>query len=176
MEYFIAPDARACAGCLLRSYGPGDGAKLSKAVSESYEHLRTYMPWAKPVQTEEDCDELQTYYDEGLECGLATFDVAAADVCLDGAAAGAYVDCSAMTFSVGQLGEGDACAYLDSGCGPGLLCAVPGGSFEDYGVCIPAKGLGESCTRHAECVTGDCEASECVALEVRPINCAFPFN
>lgn len=33
---------------MIRLYSAGDGAALQKATVESYEHLRTYMGWAKP--------------------------------------------------------------------------------------------------------------------------------
>ncbi len=54
----FAPERRAAAGFLLRSYQPGDGALLSNAADESYEHLRPWMPWAKPHQPVEDSERL----------------------------------------------------------------------------------------------------------------------
>ena len=42
---------------MLRSYDVGDGRLLSEAVSESYEHLRPWMPWAKPHQTIEESEK-----------------------------------------------------------------------------------------------------------------------
>src|SRR4051812_40114977 len=37
----------------LRAYQPGDGALLAEAVNTSYEHLRTFMGWARPDNTVE---------------------------------------------------------------------------------------------------------------------------
>ena len=58
MEYFIAPDARRTDDFLLRSDMPGDGEKLSKSVTESYRHLKLFMPWAKIKQSREESEEL----------------------------------------------------------------------------------------------------------------------
>lgn len=45
-------------GFVLRSYQPGDGALLTDAVDESYEHLRPWMPWAQPHQPVEESEKL----------------------------------------------------------------------------------------------------------------------
>lgn len=58
MQYFVAPDSRRGDGFILRSYQPGDGPKLCSSVTASYEHLKTYMSWAKPDQTEEESERL----------------------------------------------------------------------------------------------------------------------
>ncbi len=54
----FAPDRHVAAGFVLRSYEPGDGALLTGATDESYEHLRRWMPWAKPHQPVEDSEKL----------------------------------------------------------------------------------------------------------------------
>jgi RimJ/RimL family protein N-acetyltransferase len=36
---------------VLRGYQPGDGVQLAEAVNASYEHLKTFMLWAKPDQS-----------------------------------------------------------------------------------------------------------------------------
>lgn len=48
--WFAAPERRAAAGFLLRCYRPGDGPALAEGVNSSYDHLKTFMPWAKPRQ------------------------------------------------------------------------------------------------------------------------------
>ena len=50
VDYLVAPERHAADGFVLRSYDVGDGALLSDAVNESYDHLRTWMIWAKPHQ------------------------------------------------------------------------------------------------------------------------------
>ena len=57
-SYIVAPERNMTSGFLLRSYLPGDGTKLSEAVSSSYEHLKTFMPWAKPHQSVEESERL----------------------------------------------------------------------------------------------------------------------
>ncbi len=48
MDYLIAPDRYDTPDFTIRSYEPGDGALLHEAIRNSYEHLRTFMPWATP--------------------------------------------------------------------------------------------------------------------------------
>jgi len=58
MDYLIAPERHESDGFVLRSYDVGDGALLSDAVNESYDHLRPWMPWAKPHQSVEESRKL----------------------------------------------------------------------------------------------------------------------
>lgn len=50
MDSLIAPERLATDRCVIRSWREGDGPALSAAVVPSYEHLRTFMPWARPDQ------------------------------------------------------------------------------------------------------------------------------
>jgi RimJ/RimL family protein N-acetyltransferase len=54
---FPPPERRAGEGFVLRCWMPGDGALLQPAHVESYEHLRTYMPWAKADITVVECEK-----------------------------------------------------------------------------------------------------------------------
>ena len=45
MEYLVAQDRFETEGFVLRSYLPGDGAKLFEAVDASRDHLAPWMPW-----------------------------------------------------------------------------------------------------------------------------------
>lgn len=56
MDYLFAPERYETADFVLRCYDSGDGPLLSDAVNASYEHLRTWMPWAKPDQSAEDSE------------------------------------------------------------------------------------------------------------------------
>jgi len=58
MDYLAAPDRFVGDGFVVRCYDVGDGALLSDAVNESYEHLRQWMPWATPHQTVETSERL----------------------------------------------------------------------------------------------------------------------
>lgn len=55
---FIAPERYVTPNFVIRSYLPGDGVLLSDAVNNSYEHLKTFMPWAKPYQSIEESEAL----------------------------------------------------------------------------------------------------------------------
>lgn len=58
MSYLIAPESYQTEGFELRSYQPGDGALLAEATNNSYEHLKRFMPWARPYQTAEGAEVL----------------------------------------------------------------------------------------------------------------------
>jgi RimJ/RimL family protein N-acetyltransferase len=48
---FLAPLEYAAGELLIRAYRPGDGPALQRAATASYEHLRPWMPWARPEQS-----------------------------------------------------------------------------------------------------------------------------
>ncbi|MBX3084103.1 MAG: GNAT family N-acetyltransferase [Anaerolineae bacterium] len=48
MSTFFAPDRYETPDFTIRCYQPGDGQMSQDSVNTSYEHLRTFMPWAKP--------------------------------------------------------------------------------------------------------------------------------
>jgi RimJ/RimL family protein N-acetyltransferase len=54
--YFFAPMERRAGELTIRSYRPGDGAALQRAVVASYAHLRPWMPWAKAEQSVEESE------------------------------------------------------------------------------------------------------------------------
>ena len=56
METLIPPERYETAGFVLRSYEVGDGALLAEATNASYEHLRRFMPWARPHTTEAEAE------------------------------------------------------------------------------------------------------------------------
>jgi RimJ/RimL family protein N-acetyltransferase len=58
VDYIVAPESFETERFTLRSYRPGDGALLSEAVNASYEHLKTFMPWARVQQQVEESERL----------------------------------------------------------------------------------------------------------------------
>lgn len=58
MAYLAAPDRYADEALVIRSYRPGDGPRLNEATLSSYEHLKTFMPWATREQTPEQAEHL----------------------------------------------------------------------------------------------------------------------
>ena len=57
-KYIAPPERHETQQFVLRSYQPGDGAKLSEAVNASYDHLKTFMLWATPQQSVELSEQL----------------------------------------------------------------------------------------------------------------------
>jgi RimJ/RimL family protein N-acetyltransferase len=56
MTYLTAPERYCSPLLIVRSWRPEDGPLFLEAVNGSYEHLRRYMPWAKPQFTLEECE------------------------------------------------------------------------------------------------------------------------
>lgn len=57
-DYFVAPEKLVTPDFVLRTYYPGDGKLLNEAVVTSYEHLRTFLAWAKPAVALEESETL----------------------------------------------------------------------------------------------------------------------
>ena len=57
MDYLFAPERHEADGFVLRCYDVGDGPLLADAANESYEHLRPWMPWAKPDNSVEEAEQ-----------------------------------------------------------------------------------------------------------------------
>ena len=53
---FIAPEAITEVDLTIRSYQPGDGPALCAGKRASYEHLRPWMPWARPDDSDDECE------------------------------------------------------------------------------------------------------------------------
>ena len=77
MEYLFAPDRFETETLVLRSYQPGDGAKLFEAVDASREHLAPWMPWVDAYHKDEDGEryarETRGKYLLATNFGLAIF-------------------------------------------------------------------------------------------------------
>lgn len=58
MDHLFAPERFETSEFVLRSYDVGDGPLVSDAVNSSYDHLRPWMPWAKPDQSVEVSEKL----------------------------------------------------------------------------------------------------------------------
>jgi RimJ/RimL family protein N-acetyltransferase len=48
LSYLIPPERLVTPDFVLRSYEPGDGPLINDAVNSSYDHLKTFMPFARP--------------------------------------------------------------------------------------------------------------------------------
>ena len=57
-NYLFAPERYESDKFIIRSYLPGDGVLLAEATNTSYHHLKTFMPWAKVHQSEEEAEIL----------------------------------------------------------------------------------------------------------------------
>jgi ribosomal-protein-serine acetyltransferase len=53
---FFAPEEHRDGDLLLRTWRPGDGEELNRAIVESYAHLRRFMIWPRPDSTVDDSE------------------------------------------------------------------------------------------------------------------------
>lgn len=58
MAYLFAPERYETPEFVLRSYQPGDGPLMNEAVNSSYDHLKTFMIWARPDTPLEESEKL----------------------------------------------------------------------------------------------------------------------
>lgn len=76
-DYYFAPEKVVTPDFVIRTYRPGDGQLLNEAVNNSYEHLRTFMAWAKPHTPLEDsealCRKCYAYYLTNIDYVLGIF-------------------------------------------------------------------------------------------------------
>ncbi len=63
------PERLVGAQFILRRYMPGDGERLSEAVNSSFDHLKTFMPWATPNQSVEVSERLVRDFSGRWLCG-----------------------------------------------------------------------------------------------------------
>ncbi len=69
MDYLFAPERLETAEFVIRSYQPGDGPLINESVNNSYEHLRTFMPWAHPgVPLDESEERVRRWRGDYLLC------------------------------------------------------------------------------------------------------------
>ncbi len=57
-DIFFAPEVLATESFVVRCYRLGDGPALAEALNASYEHLKTFMDWAKPYTSDDDAEQL----------------------------------------------------------------------------------------------------------------------
>jgi len=79
-DRFIPPQQFETPAFTLRCYRIGDGKLLSAAVNASYDHLKTFMDWAKPLQTEAESVRLvQKFRRNYLQAREFTFGIFSTD-------------------------------------------------------------------------------------------------
>ncbi len=62
MSYLFAPESHAADGFVLRSYDVGDGGALARSLNASYDHLKTFSTWARPVTSEREAEERARHF------------------------------------------------------------------------------------------------------------------
>lgn len=58
MDDFLAPERYETNDFIIRSYHAGDGPLVREAVVSSYDHLKTFIHWASPDQTELESEKI----------------------------------------------------------------------------------------------------------------------
>ncbi len=57
-DIFFAPEVLETESFVVRCYRPGDGPALAEALNASYDHLKTFMDWAKPYTSDEEAEQI----------------------------------------------------------------------------------------------------------------------
>lgn len=127
----IAPHRRDTPEFTLRIYQPGDGTALSEAVTESYEHLKPWMPWASPAQTIEEaeavCRRLGSEYLGGTNYTLGIWD---GDFLLGGT--GFHLRCGPIEWKVAEIGMWIRASRSGEGLGSRVLAAMLEWGFGEW--------------------------------------------
>jgi RimJ/RimL family protein N-acetyltransferase len=58
VSYLFAPERHETGEFVVRSYDVGDGPLLAAAKNESYEHLRPWMAWATPEESDDAAERI----------------------------------------------------------------------------------------------------------------------
>jgi RimJ/RimL family protein N-acetyltransferase len=129
---FIAPMRYDAGEFEIGAYRIGDGPELAKAVRESYEHLKTWMPWAKADQTAEESELIVRRF-------LARY-LLNEDFCMGVWKGGQIVGGTGFHLRVGGPGSQNAEVgmwihgdHAGQGLGTEVLKALLRWSFEDWG-------------------------------------------
>jgi len=127
------PDELALDSIVIRSYDIGDGVAHADAVTASYEHLRTYMEWAKPrqspLESESLCRRFRAEYLLRQDFTLGVFD-RDAGVLLGGT--GFHLRGRRYATRYGEIGMWIHARHAGQGLGTRVLVALLDWGFRDW--------------------------------------------
>ncbi len=131
-EPFIAPTFYHAGGFVLRAYQAGDGSALREAVTESYEHLRPWMPWASAEQTYEQAEatarRLSSSFLSGADYSLGVWD---GEELVGGT--GFHLRCGPVEWKCAEIGMWIRGTRAGEGLGTRVLAAMLDWGFGEWG-------------------------------------------
>lgn len=133
MDYLAPPEGTATEQFVIRTYRPGDGPAISDAVNASYDHLKTFMPWAKPVQT---VDESERYARECYGRWLLAKDFALGIWTPDGATllggSGFHLHGASLKLGIAEIGMWIRAERANRGLGTAALREITRWGFTEW--------------------------------------------
>ena len=133
MSIFQAPQRLATDAFVIRPYATGDAEELGAATVASYEHLKTYMPWANPTQSLEVSEALVEKfmgdYTEGADFVLGIW--APGEVRLLGGT-GFHLREGGLTHGSAEVGMWIRSSHAGQGFGTSVLRALVRWAFTDW--------------------------------------------
>ncbi len=129
---FFAPEYFRKGELELRIYRPGDGAALREATLSSYEHLRTWMAWAKTEEpldvVEERCRRLAAKYLTNEEFVIGAW---IGEELVGGT--GFHLRCGPLAWGVAEIGMWIRASRANQGMGTRVLEAMLEWGFTEWG-------------------------------------------
>lgn len=129
----LPPDRLVLDRIVIRSYDVGDGRAVAEAVTASYDHLRTYMEWAKPRQTAREaelrCRRNRAEYLLCQDFTLGIFDRGSGAL-LGGT--GFHLRGRALATQYGEIGMWIHVGHSRRGLGTRVLAALLAWGFSDW--------------------------------------------
>jgi RimJ/RimL family protein N-acetyltransferase len=129
---YIAPAAISIDGMTIRCYQPGDGLELRIATVSSYEHLRSWMPWATTDYTVDEaearCRRFAAHYllNEDFVLGIWIGEQLAGG-------SGFHLREGPLEWRNAEIGMWIRASYAGQGLGTRVLKAMLKWGFEEWG-------------------------------------------
>ncbi len=119
-------------GFVLRAYQAGDGAALRLATTESYEHLKPFMPWAVADQTLEQAEAVARRLASGFLAGTDyTLGVWDGEFLIGGT--GFHLRCGPIEWKCAEIGMWIHGERAGTGLGTRVLGAMLDWGFGEWG-------------------------------------------
>jgi RimJ/RimL family protein N-acetyltransferase len=131
-ENWIAPTNWTNGEITLRKYSIEDAEGLTVAVTESYEHLGPWMPWANPTQTvgqsKDICQRIIDAYNSGSDYTVVAMH---GDTLIGGT--GFHLRCGPIEWRCAEIGMWIRSSYSGAGWGTRVLELMLEWGFTDWG-------------------------------------------
>jgi RimJ/RimL family protein N-acetyltransferase len=128
---FLAPTRYQCGDLTLRAYQAGDGAAVSAATVDSYEHLKPWMQWASTTQTAEEGEAIVRRLGAAFLSGTDfTLGIWLSDEYVGGT--GFHMRCGPIEWQAAEIGMWIRASHAGKGLGSRVLAAMLEWGFGEW--------------------------------------------